>query len=38
LLKFPGQPHFFSHAISVESSYYWPDPAAGIKDIFPRIA
>src|SRR6266481_1978255 len=30
----PWQPHFFAHAISVESSYYWPDPAAGIKDIF----
>lgn len=30
----PWQPNFFSHAISVESSYYWPDPAAGIKDIF----
>jgi ubiquinone/menaquinone biosynthesis C-methylase UbiE len=30
----PWQQHFFSHAISVESSYYWPDPAAGIKDIF----
>jgi len=32
--QIPWQPHFFSHAISVESSYYWPDPAAGIKDIF----
>jgi len=32
--EIPWQPHFFSHAISVESSYYWPDPAAGIKDIF----
>jgi SAM-dependent methyltransferase len=30
----PWQPNFFSHVISVESSYYWPDPAAGIKDIF----
>ena len=30
----PWQPHFFSHVISVESSYYWPDPAAGVKDIF----
>jgi SAM-dependent methyltransferase len=30
----PWQSHFFSHAISVESSYYWPDPAAGVKDIF----
>jgi ubiquinone/menaquinone biosynthesis C-methylase UbiE len=32
--QIPWQPHFFSHAISVESAYYWPDPAAGIKDIF----
>ena len=32
--EIPWQPHFFAHAISVESSYYWPDPAAGIKDIF----
>ena len=32
--QIPWQPHFFSHAISVESSYYWPDPAAGMKDIF----
>jgi SAM-dependent methyltransferase len=30
----PWQPNFFSHVISIESSYYWPDPAAGIKDIF----
>ncbi len=32
--QIPWQPHFFSHAISVESSYYWADPAAGLKDIF----
>ena len=32
--EIPWQPHFFDHAISVESSYYWPDPAAGIKDNF----
>ena len=25
---------FFNHAISVESAYYWPEPAAGIKEIF----
>src|SRR5215472_16870166 len=28
------EPNFFSHAISVESSYYWPDPAAGICEVF----
>jgi arsenite methyltransferase len=32
--EIPWQPNFFSHAISVESSYYWPDPEAGIRDIF----
>jgi SAM-dependent methyltransferase len=32
--EIPWQPHFFSHVISVESSYYWPNPAAGVKDIF----
>jgi SAM-dependent methyltransferase len=32
--EIPWQPHFFSHVISVESSYYWPNPAAGIKDIY----
>src|SRR5881396_4264048 len=31
--QIPWQPNFFSHVISVESSYYWPDPAAGLKDI-----
>jgi ubiquinone/menaquinone biosynthesis C-methylase UbiE len=32
--EIPWQPNFFSHVISVESSYYWPDPAAGVKDIY----
>jgi arsenite methyltransferase len=32
--EIPWEANFFSHAISVESSYYWPDPAAGIKEIF----
>ncbi len=32
--QIPWQPHFFSRVISVESSYYWPDLAAGLKDIF----
>lgn len=32
--EIPWQANLFSHAISVESSYYWPDPAAGLKDIF----
>jgi arsenite methyltransferase len=32
--EIPWQANLFSHAISVESSYYWPNPAAGLKDIF----
>lgn len=31
--EIPWQPNFFSYAISVESAYYWPNPAAGIQDI-----
>jgi len=32
--EIPWQPNFFSHVVSVESAYYWPNPAAGIKEIF----
>lgn len=32
--QIPWQPNFFSHIISVESSYYWPDPAAGVRELF----
>ena len=32
--QIPWEPIFFTHAISVESAYYWPDPAAGVKEIF----
>jgi len=32
--EIPWEANFFTHAISVESSYYWPDPAAGLKEIF----
>jgi SAM-dependent methyltransferase len=32
--EIPWEPNFFSHVISVESSYYWPDPAFGIREIF----
>ena len=31
--EIPWEPNFFTHAISVESSYYWPDPAAGVQEI-----
>lgn len=32
--EIPWEGNFFSHAISIESSYYWPEPAAGIKELF----
>lgn len=32
--EIPWEGNFFSHAISVESAYYWPNPAAGIKEVF----
>jgi SAM-dependent methyltransferase len=31
--EIPWEPNFFHHAISVESAYYWLDPAAGLKEI-----
>jgi ubiquinone/menaquinone biosynthesis C-methylase UbiE len=30
----PREANFFDKVISVESSYYWPDPASGIREIF----
>jgi arsenite methyltransferase len=32
--EIPWEANFFTQAISVESAYYWPDPAAGVKEIF----
>jgi ubiquinone/menaquinone biosynthesis C-methylase UbiE len=32
--KIPWDANFFTQAISVESAYYWPEPAAGILEIF----
>lgn len=31
--EIPWEANFFNHAISVESAYYWPDPAAGAREI-----
>jgi SAM-dependent methyltransferase len=31
--EIPWEPNFFDHCISVESAYYWPDPAAGAREI-----
>ena len=32
--EIPWQESFFTKAISVESAYYWPDPAKGLRQIF----
>ena len=32
--EIPWETNFFTQAISVESVYYWPDPAAGLKEIY----
>jgi SAM-dependent methyltransferase len=32
--EIPWETNFFSHAISVESAYYWPEPSAGVKEMF----
>lgn len=31
--EIPWESDFFTRAISVESSYYWPDPAKGLREI-----
>jgi arsenite methyltransferase len=31
--EIPCEPNFFTHTISIESAYYWPDPAAGIREL-----
>jgi ubiquinone/menaquinone biosynthesis C-methylase UbiE len=30
----PWESNFFNEVISVESAYYWPDPAQGLREIF----
>jgi arsenite methyltransferase len=30
----PWEANFFTHAISLESAYYWPNPASGLQEIF----
>ena len=32
--QIPWDADFFTRAISVESAYYWPDPARGLREIF----
>jgi len=36
--QIPWQDSFFTKVISVESAYYWPDPAAGIREIHRVLA
>jgi len=31
--EIPWDANFFSHAISVESAYYWPDPSRALREI-----
>jgi len=31
--EIPWESNFFSHVISVESAYYWPNPAAGLREL-----
>jgi len=31
--QIPWEANFFDHCISIESAYYWPDPAAGAREI-----
>jgi len=32
--EIPWEPNFFTHAISVESAYYWPEPGKGVQEMF----
>jgi arsenite methyltransferase len=32
--EIPWEADFFTKVISVESAYYWPDPVAGLREIF----
>jgi ubiquinone/menaquinone biosynthesis C-methylase UbiE len=34
----PWEDNFFQKVISVESAYYWPDPARGLREIFRALA
>jgi arsenite methyltransferase len=35
--EIPWQQNFFDRIITVESSYYWPDPAKGVRELY-RVA
>jgi arsenite methyltransferase len=36
--RIPAEDNFFTKVISVESAYYWPDPARGLQEIFRVLA
>ncbi len=36
--KIPWESGFFTHAVSIESAYYWPDPAEGLREILRVLA
>jgi SAM-dependent methyltransferase len=36
--EIPWEANFFMRVISVESSYYWPDPAKGVREIYRVLA
>jgi ubiquinone/menaquinone biosynthesis C-methylase UbiE len=36
--RIPAENDFFTKIISVESAYYWPDPASGLREIFRVLA
>ncbi|MGH9734725.1 MAG: class I SAM-dependent methyltransferase [Candidatus Acidiferrales bacterium] len=31
--EIPREPNVFTRAISIESAYYWPDPAKGVREV-----
>jgi len=36
--EIPWDAQFFNQVVSVESAYYWPDPARALREIFSRAA
>ncbi|MBZ5543311.1 MAG: methyltransferase domain-containing protein [Acidobacteriia bacterium] len=36
--RIPWESGYFTKVISVESAYYWPDPASGLREIFRVLA
>jgi SAM-dependent methyltransferase len=36
--EIPWEPNFFTRVVSVESAYYWPDSARGLREIFRVLA